>query len=197
MAHRLVQAPVTGGTLEWAHMQTIKKREEMLITSFFLQKLNETHGTHYVAELVDSEQTRVDTRGRSAVSGEHSIAFQVTYADNGLPHEGGAVLGRNFRTHAGNVVDLTTPYDVAAAIERKQDRYGMETASRLVLLIWKTKSCIIDPKGLGWEHENIWFRGCYYVCLPGGGTPGQVTTLKPMVAADGSVYDLEHGTMDA
>lgn len=170
-------------------MQTTKKREELLVTQMFLAHLNERFGTRYIAESVASEQTRIDTRGRSSEVGEPILDFQVTYADNGLPHEGGAILGRNFRTHAGNVVDLTTPYDIAAAIERKQDRYGKETAGRLILLIWKTKTCLIDPKSLGWKADHIWFRGCYYVCLPGGGEPGQVETLKPLVMPDGTRYD--------
>lgn len=182
-------------TLEYRYMPTTKKREELLVTEFFLMKLNEQFGTRYAGETIASEQTRIDTRGTSDVPGEGVLDFQVTYADNGLPHEGGAVLGRSFRSHAGNVIDLTTPYDVAAAIERKQERYGDGVASHLVLLIWKTKSCIIDPKGIGWHTENIKFKGCYYVCLPGGGMPGQVTTLKPITTDTGIVYDIEHGTI--
>lgn len=171
-------------------MPTIKKREELLVTEMLLRRMNERFGTHYIPESVPSESTRLDVRARSPVDGEPLIDFQVTYADNGLPHEGGAVLGRNFRTHSGNVIDLTTPYDIAAAIERKQDRYGEEASRKLVLLIWKTKSCIIDPAGLDWNTEGMWFKGCYFVCLPGGGTPGQIVTLKPMVAQDGTSYEL-------
>ncbi len=176
-------------------MQGTKKREELLITDFFLAKLNAAYGTHYAGEAVYNEHTRIDTRGRSAAPNEPPLNFQVTYADNGLPHEGGSVLGRNFRRNAGNVIDLTTPYDIAAAIERKQERYGRATCEQLVLLIWKTKSCIIDPRGLGWDQEKIWFRGCYFVCLPGGGMPGQVIALKPMTGRDGIAYELAHGTM--
>ena len=111
--------------------------------------------------------------------------FQVTYADNGLPHVGGAVLGRKFRPGIESIVDLTTPYDIAAAIERKQSRYTEQEASRLVLLIWKTKSCIVEPKGVHWNEQGIWFKGCYFACLPGSGTPGQVIALKPLVTKDG------------
>lgn len=178
-------------------MEETKKREELLITDFFLAKLNAAYGTQYAPEGIYNEHSRIDTRGRSARPDEPVIDFQVTYADNGLPHQGGSVLGRNFRANAGNVVDLTTPYDIAAAIERKQERYGRETCARLVLLIWKTKSCLIDPRGLGWQTDRIWFRGCYFVCLPGGGMPGQVITLKPMSAGAGAVYDLTHGTMES
>lgn len=170
-------------------MQTQKKREELLVTELFLAHLNERYGTAYLGESVASESTRVDARGVS-VHGEPAIDIQVTYADNGLPHEGGSVLGRKFRAHAGNVIDLTTPYDIAAAIERKQSRYGKEECERLVLLIWKTRSCLVEPEGINWNAESIWFKGCYYVCLPGGGTPGQVVTLKPMVAKDGTRYQL-------
>ena len=170
-------------------MPTQKKREELLVTELFLTHLNERYGTRYVGESVPSEATRVDARGVS-LQGEPPIDVQVTYADNGLPHEGGSVLGRKFRAHMSNIVDLTTPYDIAAAIERKQERYGEEVCSRLVLLIWKTRTCIIEPEGIDWNAESIWFRGCYYVCLPGGGVPGQVVTLKPMTAPDGTPYAL-------
>lgn len=170
-------------------MQSQKKREELLVTELFLMRLNERYGTGYLGEAVPSESTRVDSRGVS-VRGEPAIDIQVTYADNGLPHEGGSVLGRRFRAHAGNVVDLTTPYDIAAAIERKQGRYGKEDCEKLVLLIWKTRTCLVEPEGVDWNEEGIWFRGCYYVCLPGGGTPGQVVTLKPMIAPDGTPYAL-------
>lgn len=171
-------------------MPTTKKHEELLVTEFFLSKLNERYGTRYIPQAVSSESTRLDTRGVSDLATEPVLDFQVTYADNGLPHEGGAVLGRRFRASAANVIDLTTPYDVAAAIARKQDRYGERVAAHLVLLIWKTKSCIIDPEGVDWKQENIWFRGCYFICLPGGGTPGQIVTLKPAVGASGTSYAL-------
>jgi hypothetical protein len=171
-------------------MQTTKKHEELLVTEMFIARLNARYGTLYQAEAVASEDTRIDTRGQSVLPNEPAIDFQVTYADNGLPHEGGAVLGRKFRAHAGNIIDLTTPYDVAAAIARKQDRYGKEASEDLVLLIWKTKSCLIDPEGLGWKSESIWFKGCYFLCLPGGGTPGQIVTLKAMHGPDGMSYDL-------
>lgn len=171
-------------------MISTKKHEEGLVTEMFLNKLNEKYGTSYKMEAVFDENTKIDTRGISAVLTEHHIDFQVTYADNGLPHEGGGVLGKHFRPSGKNVIDLTTPYDIAAAIARKQERYSKEEAADLVLLIWKTKSCLIVPDGQDWNVESIWFNGCFFVCLEGGGTPGQIVTLKPYVAQDGTTYEL-------
>ena len=166
-------------------MLTTKKREEELVTAFVLRTLNERNGTAYRAEAVQSEHTPVDTRGVSDAPEEEPIDFQVTYADNGLPHQGGAVLGKKFRASAISVVDLTTPYDIAAAIERKQSRYTAKEAARLVLLIWKTKSCIVAPKGVHWNVHDIAFKACYFACLPGSGTPGQVIAIKPLVTRNG------------
>lgn len=168
-------------------LTTTKKREEELVTDIFLRALNARYGLSYGTEVVRSESTRVDTRGLSPVPGEPPIDFQVTYADNGLPHAGGAILGHNFRA-SGNIVDLTTPYDIAAAIERKQSRYSPAEAAELVLIVWKTKSCLVDPRGMGWNEGSIGFRGCYFVCLPGGGQAGQVLTLKPMRDGSGKAY---------
>lgn len=167
-----------------------KKREEELVTDFFLHAFNAQHGFSYETQVIHSEETRVDTRGVSRVPGQLPIDFQVTYADNGLPHEGGSILGRQFRS-VGNIIDLTTPYDIAAAIERKQSRYEEEVAEGLVLLVWKTKSCLVDPRGMGWNNEGIRFRACYFVCLPGSGQPGQVLTLKPLVDAAGKEYEVK------
>lgn len=167
---------------------TTKKHEEELVTQIVLDALNEHMGTSYVPRVVMNEDTKVDTQGISSAPGEPVIDFQVTYADNGLPHEGGAVLSRNFRGPAAHVIDLTTPYDIAAAIERKQSRYTQEEAERLVLLIWKTKTCLIDPKGIDWNVDSIWFRACYFACLPGNGVPGQVVALKPLCLPDGRLF---------
>lgn len=166
-----------------------KKHEERLVADFFLSALNEKFGFSYATHVEHGEDTRVDARGLSHVPGELPLELQITYADNGLPHEGGSILGRQFRS-VGNIIDLTTPYDIAAAIDRKQQRYPREVAARLVLLVWKTKSCLVDPRGTGWNEEGIWFRGCYFICLPGGGQPGQVLTLKPIADSEGTRYDL-------
>lgn len=166
-----------------------KKHEEGLVADFFLGALNDRYGFSYETHLVHSETTRVDARGVSPVPGELPIDLQVTYADNGLPHEGGSILGRQFRS-VGNIIDLTTPYDIAAAIDRKQSRYPEEISENLVLIVWKTKSCLVDPRGMGWNESGIQFRGCYFVCLPGGGQSGQLLTLKPIVDSVGKRYVL-------
>lgn len=170
-------------------MMRPKKREEELVTDMFLAAFNARHGFSYETTVVDSEATRVDTRGLSMVPGELPLDFQVTYADNGLPHEGGTILGRGFR-HSGNIIDLTTPYDIAAAIDKKQHRYGTEVSSQLILLVWKTRSCLVDPRGMGWNEDSIAFRACYFVCLPGKGAESQVLTLKPLRDASGREYEV-------
>lgn len=153
-----------------------------------LERINEQYHTQYAAHIVPSEHTRVDSQGISSVSNEEPLQFQVTYADNGLPHEGGSVLGKRFRGASKQIIDLTTPYDVAAAIARKQEHYGKKEAEKLILIIWKTKSCIIEPTGVDWQEDRIWFQGCYFVCLPGGGTPGQIVTIKPYRSKGGQQY---------
>jgi|GEM_PF-7062076 len=168
-------------------MLTSKKREEELVTDIFLREFNARNGFSYETLVVMSEATRVDTRGISAVPGELPLDFQVTYADNGLPHEGGSVLGRGFRL-PGTIVDLTTPYDIAAAVDRKQQRYGDAVSSRLILLVWKTRSCLVDPRGTGWNEDKIRFRACYFVCLPGKGVESQVLALKPLRDEEGREY---------
>jgi hypothetical protein len=166
-----------------------KKHEEEIVTEVFLNAFNEKYKTHYRTHIVDSELTRIDTQGISPVPGELPLNIQVTYADNGMPHEGGSILSRKFNPKT-NIIDLTTPYDIAAAIERKQSRYETEVSRDLILLIWKTKSCLVDPRGMGWNESGIEFRACYFVCLPGSGTPGQVITLKPLRDESGNVYEI-------